>query len=127
VPRPLRPATFDTVATEMSDELQPTWVVRSFVVWSEYVPVATNGCVVPAAIDGFVGVTAIETSLASLPCDFEPQPESTASNAIPHGRSHRRAVVRPARTDTGSEARRFEFMAGKSWGRLTSRGRPRGR
>ena len=95
VARPFWPATFDTVATSVSVEAQVAWVVRSFVVWSEYVPVARNGCVVPFAIDGFVGVTAIETSLAIEWCDLEPQPESSASAAIPHVTSDRRTRAMP--------------------------------
>ena len=34
---------------------------------SEYVPVATNGCVAPAVIEEFAGVTEIETRLAAAP------------------------------------------------------------
>src|ERR1700737_387443 len=48
------------------DELQPTEFVMSFVELSEYVPVAVNCCVRPLAIDGFTGVTAIETRFAGV-------------------------------------------------------------
>jgi hypothetical protein len=48
----------------VSDEAQVTFVVRSWVVLSEKVPVAANCLVVPAAIEGSVGVTSIDTSVA---------------------------------------------------------------
>jgi hypothetical protein len=56
----------DTVATPASDDVQPRLVVRSFVVPSLYVPVATNVCWVPLGIVGEGGVTAIDTSFASV-------------------------------------------------------------
>ena len=40
--------------------------VRSCVVLSVYVPVAVNCCSVPGAIDGFAGVTAIDTRTAGV-------------------------------------------------------------
>jgi hypothetical protein len=55
-----------TVATEASDELQVTCEPTSLVVLSENVPVAINCWVVPAANDGFVGVTAIDASVAAV-------------------------------------------------------------
>ncbi len=61
------------VPTLGSEEVQVTEVVRLAVVPLEYVPVAVNGCVVPAAIDGFAGVTAIEVS-----CVVEPVPRRLA-------------------------------------------------
>jgi hypothetical protein len=50
------------VATAVLLEVQVTVLVKSRVVLSLYVPVAVNCCVVPLAIEGFVGVTAIEVS-----------------------------------------------------------------
>jgi hypothetical protein len=53
------------VATDGRDELQFTDVVTSCVRPSLKVPVAVNACVVPAAIDGFGGVTCIDTRLGT--------------------------------------------------------------
>jgi hypothetical protein len=50
------------LAVEVFEELQVTAWVRSCVLPSVYVPVATNCWVVPDAIDGLAGVTAMETS-----------------------------------------------------------------
>ncbi len=54
------------VATSGLDELQVTCVVRFCVVLSEKVPVAVNCCVVPLAMLGFAGVTAMDTSVAGV-------------------------------------------------------------
>jgi hypothetical protein len=64
--KPSLPLAFEIVAVAVVAEAHVTVVVRSCVVASVYVPVATNCCVVPLAIDGFVGVTAIETSVAGV-------------------------------------------------------------
>jgi hypothetical protein len=53
-------------ATFAPEELQVTPLVRFCVLLSEYVPVAVNCAVLPAEIDGFVGVTAIETSTGGV-------------------------------------------------------------
>ena len=50
------------VATAVLDEPQLTELVRFCVLPSLYVPVAVNCCVVPLAIEGFAGVTAIDTN-----------------------------------------------------------------
>lgn len=73
VARPREPAAFEivAVATRLDDHV--TCVVRSWVVRSVYVPIAVNCCVVPFAIDGATGVTAIETSAAVV----------TVSSAVP--------------------------------------------
>jgi hypothetical protein len=55
-----------TVATVPSEELQVTDVVRSWVVRSEYVPVARNCWVVPRAILLVTGVTVMESSVAAV-------------------------------------------------------------
>src|SRR5437773_1574570 len=49
-------------ATPVAEEIQVTELVRFCVLPSVYVPVAVNCCGNPAAIDGFAGVTAIDTS-----------------------------------------------------------------
>ena len=54
------------VATELSELVQVAVVVISAVEASEYVPVAVNCWVLPAATDGAAGVTAIETSSAPV-------------------------------------------------------------
>ena len=78
------PATI--VATPVSDDVQVTEFVRSCVVLSEYVPVALNCWFVPAAMFGFAGVTAMETSVFVVvveppPPPPPPQPEiATSSN-----------------------------------------------
>jgi len=53
-----------TVATDVLDELQVTDPVIFCVVLSEYVPVAVNWRVEPAAMIRLAGVTAMETSVA---------------------------------------------------------------
>ncbi len=53
------------VATAVVDEVQVTWLVRFWVLESEYVPVAVNCCVPPMRHDGFAGVTAIDVSAPS--------------------------------------------------------------
>jgi len=53
-----------TVATPTTDDVHVAAFVTFCVVVSEYVPVAVTCCVVPSAIEGSVGVPAIETSTA---------------------------------------------------------------
>lgn len=62
--RPLLPDALEIVAMAVFDEVQITELVRSCVLESEKVPIAVNCWVVPFAIDGLVGVTAIETKVA---------------------------------------------------------------
>ena len=52
------------VATPVAEELQVAEPVRLAVLESLYVPVALNCCVSPLAIDGFTGVTPIDTNVA---------------------------------------------------------------
>jgi hypothetical protein len=66
VAKPSLPEALLTVATAGIEELHVTEPVRSWVVASLYVPVAVNCCVVPSAIEGAVGVTAIETKTAAV-------------------------------------------------------------
>jgi hypothetical protein len=54
------------VATDGADELQVTDAVRFCVVLFEYVPVAVNCFVVPLAMLGLAGVTAMETSVDAV-------------------------------------------------------------
>jgi len=54
------------VATEVFEELQVAVLARFWVLPSLNVPVAVNCCVVPLAIDGFAGVTAIDDSTAAV-------------------------------------------------------------
>jgi hypothetical protein len=54
----------ETTATADESEFQVTCAEMSCVLPSEYVPVATNCFVVPAAIDGFAGVTAMDSRTA---------------------------------------------------------------
>ena len=55
-----------TVATDVLDEVQVTCVVISWVVPSEYVPVAVNCWVVPAGMLGLAGVTDMEDRVAEV-------------------------------------------------------------
>jgi hypothetical protein len=54
------------VATLVAEDAQLAEDVRSWVLPSEYVPVALNWAVVPFAIDGLAGDTAIDTSAAGV-------------------------------------------------------------
>src|SRR5262249_61788778 len=54
------------VATPVMEEAQVTWVVRSWVEVSEKVPVAVSCWVVPLAMEGLVGVTAMDCSVAGF-------------------------------------------------------------
>jgi hypothetical protein len=64
VASPLEPAVLLIVAKDPVEELHVTDSVIFCVVLSEYVPVAVNCFVVPFAMLGLVGVTAIEDSVA---------------------------------------------------------------
>jgi hypothetical protein len=54
------------VATLVVADTHVAWLVRSCVLVSVYVPVAVNCFVVPFAIVGLAGVTAIDTSVAAV-------------------------------------------------------------
>ena len=54
------------VAVVVVAEFHVTVLVITCVELSLYVPVATNCCVAPFAIDGLTGVTAIDTSVAAV-------------------------------------------------------------
>jgi hypothetical protein len=66
VARPLEPAALLIAATAEVDELHAAAAVRSCVVLSEYIHVAVNCRVVPTAIEGFSGVTTMDTSVAGV-------------------------------------------------------------
>jgi hypothetical protein len=66
VAKPMVPGALLMVATDVEDELQITVVVRFCVVPSSKVPVAVNCWLVPKAMLGLVGVTAMETSAAGV-------------------------------------------------------------
>jgi hypothetical protein len=55
-----------TVATDVLDEVQVTCVVISWLVPSEYVPVAANCWVTPAGMLGLTGVTDMEDRIAAV-------------------------------------------------------------
>jgi hypothetical protein len=66
IPTPVaKPVPF-IVATEVAAEAHVAVLLRSCVELSLNVPVAVNCCVVPLAIDGFAGVTAMETSVGGV-------------------------------------------------------------
>src|SRR5437868_5747879 len=69
------------VATDVVTEVQAAALLRSWVDPSESVPVAVNCWVVPFGIDGFAGVTAIETS-AGGPTVKVVLPETPADVAL---------------------------------------------
>ena len=54
------------VATFVFDDAHVTLLVRFCVELSVYFPVAVNCCVPPATIDGFAGVTPIDTNVAAV-------------------------------------------------------------
>ena len=63
---PCVPGALLIVATPVLSEVQATWVVRSWVELSVYLPVAVNCCWVPKAMLGTAGATAIETKMAAV-------------------------------------------------------------
>jgi hypothetical protein len=54
------------VATPAAEELHVAVLLKFCVLPSLYVPVAVNCWVLPLAIDGFTGVTAIDASVAAV-------------------------------------------------------------
>ena len=66
VASPFEPAALETVAVVGADEVQVAWLVMSWWVLSENVPVAVNCCVVPLAIEGLGGVTAMDWRVAEV-------------------------------------------------------------
>jgi hypothetical protein len=83
--RPVAALMVATVATP-EDQVESGDAVRSWVELSVNVPVAVNCCVKPLAIDGFAGVTAIETRAAGLTASkIEPavEPEVAVMVKVP--------------------------------------------
>ena len=88
------------VAVAVVAELHVTLPVMFAVLLSEYVPVAVNCCVVPFTIDGFAGVTAIDTSVAGVTVSMvEPRDRS-------RGRLDRRGSCRYSRRQPACVDRR---------------------
>lgn len=54
------------VAAAEFDDDQRTWLLRSCVLLSEYLPVAVNCCVDPTASEGFAGLTVMEVSTGCI-------------------------------------------------------------
>lgn len=67
VASPWMPALLLIVATDFTDELHNTDVVRLAVLPPVNVPVATNCCVAPLTMEGLTGVTAIELKPVRVP------------------------------------------------------------
>src|SRR5690349_10780494 len=63
---PVASPPLEMVATPGDEELHVTVLVRFWVLLSVYVPVAVNCWFVPDEIDGFAGVTAIDTKVAAV-------------------------------------------------------------
>jgi hypothetical protein len=81
------------IAAAAAEELQVTDAVISWVELSEYVPVALNCCAVPRAMAGFVGETAMDTSVAAVTVNvLEPEIFVAGSVAV--------IVVVPADAET---------------------------
>jgi hypothetical protein len=95
VAKPLEPAALLMAATAASDELQVTVIVRSCVVLSENVPVATNCWFVPLRMLGLVGVIAMDTSVAEVTVTIV-DPDMLPKFAVIFALPERVAFVRPA-------------------------------
>ncbi len=72
VPTPVAKPVLVIVATVVVPEFHVTLAVRFCVLLSVYVPVAVNCSVNPFAIDGFAGVTAIDTKVAAVTVSVSP-------------------------------------------------------
>jgi hypothetical protein len=70
------------VATDVVPDTHVACVVRSCVLVSVYVPVAVNCFVVPFAIDGLAGVTAIDTKVAAVTVRVSPALVTPFSDAV---------------------------------------------
>ena len=66
IPAPVANPVLLIVAVDVLSEAHIAVEVKSCVVPSVKVPVAVNCCVVPSAMEGFAGVTAIETTTAAV-------------------------------------------------------------
>jgi hypothetical protein len=75
-----------TEAVETVSDAQVTVKLRSWMLPSVNVPVALNCCLVPSAMEGFAGVTAIEDSTAAVTVNVVPpliDPEAAVILAEP--------------------------------------------
>jgi hypothetical protein len=93
VASPFEPAALLTVATPVDEELQVTDAVTSWVVLSEYVPVAMNCRLVPLTMPGLVGVMSRETRVAGVTVNVV-DADSLPDAAV--------IVVEPAATEVAS-------------------------
>lgn len=66
VASPSLPGSLLIMAAVGTEELQVTWVVRSWVLRSLYLPVAVNCCVKPTGTLGLAGVITMETRVAAV-------------------------------------------------------------
>ena len=78
---PLEPAVLLMAAMELSEGLQTTEFVISWVVLSAKVPIAVNCCCMPFTIIGFGGVTVIDTRTAVVTVS-EVDPETLPEVAV---------------------------------------------
>ena len=95
---PLEPAASLITATDSTDELHVTDVVRSWAVLSEYVPVALNCCVVPVAMEGLAGDTEMDASVGVVlppPPPPPPPPPSPPPHAAINVNSSKRISILP--------------------------------
>jgi hypothetical protein len=79
---PLAKPVLAIVATVVVPDTHVAWLVRSCVLLSEYVPVALNCFVVPFAIVGLPGVTAIDTNVAAVTVNVSPGLVTPLSAAV---------------------------------------------
>jgi len=83
VASPWVPAVLLIVATLVFDEDHVAVSVKSWMVPSLKVPVAVNCCVLPAAIDALVGVTAIDCRAAPCKLEITKMATSSAGGVVP--------------------------------------------
>jgi hypothetical protein len=87
----------EIVAVAVVPDDQVTDELRSFVVLSLYVPVAVNCCVAPTVMEGFLGVTAMELSVAACFPPLHPAITriNTANNVIARARCELNTFMTP--------------------------------
>ena len=87
-----------TAASDVLDELQMTWPVKSWLVPSEYTPEAANCLVSPAGMLGLTGITDMEARVAEVTVRVvlaEIVPEGTLMVAVMVAAPEATAVARP--------------------------------
>jgi hypothetical protein len=82
VPTPVASPAGLIVATVSDPEFHVACDVKFCVLLSVYVPVAVNCSVSPFAIDGFAGVTAIDTKVAAVTVNVSPGLVTPFSDAV---------------------------------------------